>query len=70
MVCITNTPNQTVINNNPVINVQQQQQQAVLAASVAPAVASSQLPSTGSGTEVLFTLLGLLPVGFKLRKLV
>lgn len=61
----------TIINNNnPTINVQQQQQQAVLAASVQPAVTTTQLPSTGSGTEVLFTLLGLLPIGFKLRKLV
>ncbi len=47
---------------------QQQQQQAVLGASVAPASTTTQLPSTGAGSEVLFGLLGLLPVGFKLRK--
>lgn len=49
---------------------QQQQQQQVLGASVAPAVSTNQLPSTGAGAEVLFGLLGLIPVGLKLRKFV
>lgn len=63
-------------NQNVTVNVtnsgnnQQQQQQAVLGASVAPAVTTKQLPSTGAGADVLFTLLGLLPVGLKLRKFV
>lgn len=80
MVCITQTPNQPNVtvnlnnsnnnSNNQSQNQQQQQQQAVLGASVAPAVTSSQLPKTGSGLEVLLSLVGLLPVGFKLRKLV
>lgn len=49
---------------------QQQQQQQVLGASVAPAVNSSQLPSTGAGADILLSLVGLIPLGLKLRKLV
>lgn len=74
LVCITNTPTQ----NNITVNVsqsqsqqqQQQQKQEVLGASVAPAVNATQLPSTGSGAEVLLGLFGLLPIGFKLRRFV
>ncbi|HYK08196.1 MAG TPA: hypothetical protein VEW42_01700 [Candidatus Eisenbacteria bacterium] len=74
LVCITNTPTQ----NNITVNVnqsqsqqqQQQQKQEVLGASVAPAVSAKQLPSTGSGAEVLLGLFGLLPIGLKLRRFV
>lgn len=74
LVCITNTPTQ----NNITVNVtqtqsqqqQQQQKQAVLGASVAPAISTKQLPSTGAGAEVLLGLFGLLPIGLKLRKFV
>lgn len=71
------TPSGCTANcNNTTVNVtqsqtqQQQQQQAVLGASVAPASNASSLPSTGAGADVLLGLLGLLPIGFKLRKLI
>ncbi len=56
-------------NNNQTVNITlgngQQQQQQVLAAT-----APTQLPSTGAGSDVLFGLLALVPVGWKIRKLV
>ncbi len=66
----TLTPQPT--NENLIINVsqsQQQQQQLVLAATVAPAPQTTQLPSTGGGADVFFTLLSLIPIGIKLKKL-
>lgn len=70
LVCITQTPSQQNITVDVHQEQQQQQQQAVLGASVAPVVTSTQLPRTGSGTEIILTLLGLLPLGLKLRKFV
>lgn len=72
LVCVTNTPSQPniTINNTNTQSQQQQQQQAVLGASVAPASSATKLPATGAGEEVLFGLLGLLPIGLKLRKIV
>ena len=56
-------------NNNQTVNItlgnQQQQQQEVLAAT-----APTQLPSTGAGSDVVFGLLALIPVGWKIRKLI
>ena len=65
----TSDCNNTTVNVTQTQSQQQQQQQAVLAASVAPASSATQLPSTGAGADVLFGLIGLLPIGFKLRKL-
>ncbi len=54
-----------------IVNQQQQQQQQVLAATVAPAPSTSQLPRTGGdGFAVIATLLSLIPAGLKLRRLV
>lgn len=57
-------------NNNQSVNITlnggQQQQQQVLAASTAP----TQLPKTGAESDIIFGLLALIPVGWKLRKLV
>ncbi|HEX7041861.1 MAG TPA: hypothetical protein VF189_01295, partial [Patescibacteria group bacterium] len=57
--------------NNININVeQQQQQQQVLAATVAPAPSTKQLPSTGAqDVAIIPTLLSLVAAGWKLRKL-
>lgn len=58
-------------HNTTVTVNQQQQQQLVLAASVAPAPTTTQLPSTGADDfAVIGTLLSLLPIGWKLKKLV
>lgn len=58
-------------NNNQTVNItlgsgQQQQQQQVLAASTGP----TTLPKTGAESDILFGLLALIPVGWKIRKLV
>lgn len=44
-------------------------QQVLAAATVAPAPQASQLPSTGGEGEVLLGLLGLIPIGIKLRNI-
>lgn len=56
-------------NNDQTVNITlngSQQQQQVLGASTAP----TQLPSTGAESDVLFGLLALIPVGWKIRKLI
>jgi hypothetical protein len=57
-------------NNNQTVNISlgsgQQQQQQVLAAATAP----TTLPKTGAETPIILGLLSLIPVGWKLRKLV
>lgn len=59
-------------NNNQTVNItlgngeQQQQQQQVLAATTGP----TTLPKTGAESDILFGLLALIPVGWKIRKLV
>lgn len=69
---ITPTP-QT--SQNITVNVSQSQsqsqtvtQQVLAAATVAPAPTTSTLPSTGSGSDILFALSTLIPLGWKLRK--
>ncbi len=57
-------------NNNQTVNISLQgpaptQTQIVLAAATIP-----QLPNTGAGSDVLFGLLALVPIGWKIRKLV
>lgn len=58
-------------HNTTVVVNQEQQQQVVLAASVAPAPTTTQLPSTGADDfAVIGTLFSLLPIGWKIRKLI
>lgn len=67
--------NQTIennANNSNTVNITlnggqgQQQQQQVLGSTSAP----KQLPSTGAESDILFGLVGLIPLGWKIRKLI
>ncbi len=62
----TPTPGSGITIN---VSQQQQQQQILAAATVAPAPVTTQLPSTGAGSDTLFFLGTLIPLGIKLKKL-
>jgi len=74
VVNITNNNNPNLSNNNQITinNPAPIVTPAVLASTtevtVAPAATTSQLPSTGAGTDMLFGLFSLIPAGFGLQK--